>query len=98
MNTKKKESLKQRQHRKGYRTRPFVASPEGGYWTENSDRDDFVKTEDTVGKVSFKEESYQRYVVADEGRIREIVKDEIAAIFLSFWSSTITKDHSYDKV
>ncbi len=51
------------------------------YWTEDSDRDDFAKSKDTVGKVTLGDGgSGQFYSWITEDRIREIVREELAYI------------------
>ena len=83
----KDESLKQREHRKGYSTMraiqlsPDHISPDEVYWNEDSDRNDFAKgmKKDTVGKVQLGEGgSGQFYSWITEERIREIVREEIS--------------------
>ncbi len=74
------ESQKQREQRKGYNSmRAIQLSPDEVYWNDNSDRDDFAKPKDTVGKVTLGDGgSGQFYSWITEDRIREIVRDEIS--------------------
>ncbi len=73
------ESLKQREHRKGYNSmRAIQLSPDEVYWNDNSDRDDFAKPKDAVGKITLGDGgSGQFYSWITEDRIREIVREEI---------------------
>ena len=59
--------------------RAIQLSPDEVYWNDNSDRDDFAKSKDTVGKITLGDGgSGQFYSWITEDRIREIVRDEIS--------------------
>ena len=74
------KSLKQLEQEKGYMmTQKEQEPPDAVYWTEDSDRDDFAKTKDTVGKVTLGDGgSGQFYSWITEDSIREIVREEIS--------------------
>ncbi len=58
--------------------RAIQLSPDEVYWNDNSDRDDFAKPKDAVGKITLGDGgSGQFYSWITEDRIREIVREEI---------------------
>ena len=74
-----RQSLKQREQEKGYMMAQKKESPDAIYWPEDSDRDDFAKSKDSVGSVKISGEgSGYFYSWITEDRIREIVREEIS--------------------